>query len=247
MTFKENSIIYLDYIDSTNNYAMQMVNDDKAFNGLTIVADKQTNGKGQRGKTWVAAAGDSLLMSLVVLPTHIISEQFLFNALITYSIAKVLKGLDSSYTLAIKWPNDIIINDKKAGGILIENVLKGTKWTHAIIGFGLNILQESFPPELPYATSLKIASGKKMEKKIILEKIRIEIMYNLSQTIEKNTILSLYNMLLYKKNLKQTFKNENIQWEAKILNVSEDGTLQVCLGSNEIMHYQHGRVIWVYS
>ncbi len=247
MTFTENPIIYLDCIDSTNNYAMQMINDDKAFNGLTIVANKQTNGKGQRGKKWEAPDGESLLMSIVVLPKHTISEQFLFNALVTYTIAKVLKELDRSYSIAIKWPNDIIINDKKAGGILIENVLKGTKWTHAIIGFGLNILQESFPPELPFATSLKIASGKKVDKKIILEKIRLELLYHLSQPIEKETILFSYNNMLYKKDLKQTFKNENSEWQAQIITVLEDGTLRVCLENREITNYQHGRVIWVYE
>src|SRR5690606_38514963 len=119
--FPDNPIIELDEIDSTNNYAMGLLNADKACMGLTIVARSQTKGKGQRGRVWQDQPGASLSMSMIVEPERGLDAQFVFIAQVALAVADALQGLDNNMDVAIKWPNDIIINDKKAGGILIEN------------------------------------------------------------------------------------------------------------------------------
>src|SRR6478672_5010264 len=102
-------IIELDNIDSTNNYAMRLIDADKAQPGLTIVARRQESGKGQRGKIWVDSHGESVLMSIIVKPGMEIKDQFLFSISIALAVAHSLKYLNNDWDLKIKWPNDIII------------------------------------------------------------------------------------------------------------------------------------------
>jgi BirA family transcriptional regulator, biotin operon repressor / biotin---[acetyl-CoA-carboxylase] ligase len=237
-------IIELNSIDSTNNYAMQLIDANKAQHGLTIVAQSQSGGKGQRGKTWIDAPGQSLLMSIITMPAQAVKEQFVFNASVTVAIVKVLQFLYSNWDIKIKWPNDIIINDKKAGGILIENVLRGSKWAYSVIGLGLNVKQEYFPAALPHATSLKIASGASFEIAQLCTLIRENILMEIALPRTAETKMSLYNGYLYKKGCRQRFTNSAGQWEATILNVHTDGSIEVQLENGTIVFYHHGQVLW---
>lgn len=237
-------IIQLDSIDSTNNYAMQLIDADKAQHGLTIVAKSQTGGRGQRGKTWTDAPGQSLLMSIITTPAQGIGEQFAFNASVAVSIVKVLQYLYNNSAIYIKWPNDIIVNDKKAGGILIENVLRGSLWAYSVIGLGLNVKQTEFPPELPFATSLKIASGADFDIDYLASTIRDSVLSGIAalRTAEKR--MNQYNSFLYKKDLKQHFSDGNGKWEATIRQVHTDGSVEVQLADGSAAFYHHGQVLW---
>ena len=251
MSLSQASIIELDFTDSTNNYAMRLIDGNTAQHGLTIVANRQTNGKGQRGKTWVDEPGQSLLMSIIVVPRHLLAHQFMFNASVATAIANVLQKLCNSWQVNIKWPNDIIVNDKKAGGILIENVLRGSNWTHSVIGLGLNIRQEVFPDDLPFATSLKIASGgKDFERTELLYEIRRQVMAAVANDTTLEEQLSQYNNYLYKRGRKQGFSDPSDpsnNWQATILTALPNGTIEVQLDNGDITSYQHGQVLWEYG
>lgn len=237
------TIVELDTTDSTNNYAMQLINANKAFHGLTIIAHNQTAGKGQRGNKWLNEPGKNLLMSIIAQPKHQIQEQFAFNASIAVAIANVLQKLYAGWQVNIKWPNDIIINDKKAGGILIENVLRGSNWTHSVIGLGLNINQQQFPG-LPFATSLKNESGNTYEINVVRDIIRNEIISAISVTPNIRDAIARYNSLLFKKGKKQSFSSNNQTWEALILDALPNGTLEVQLPNGDIITYTHGQAMW---
>lgn len=240
----DSSIIELDSIDSTNNYAMQLIDADKAQPGLTIVAQNQTGGKGQRGKTWVGIPGQSLLMSIITTPGRANSEQFAFNAQVATAIADVLRKLSDTWELRIKWPNDIIINDKKAGGVLIENVIRGSRWTHSVIGLGLNVKQEHFPPDLPNAISLKMALGHDVNMVQLRDDLREEIFNNTLYPLPAESSMKRYNEFLYKKGQKQRFSNSAGQWDATVLGVLADGSVQVQLEDGGIVSYYHGHIVW---
>jgi len=243
MAFSHFPIIELDTIDSTNNYAMQLIDANKAQQGLTIVAQNQVAGKGQRGKSWLDSPGQSLLMSIIVLPQGEISSQFVFNASIAVAVANVLQKFVPA-GIHIKWPNDIIINDKKAGGILIENVLRGSRWTHSVIGLGLNVKQEAFHSSLPYATSLKIATGTGTDIAKLRDDIREYIIQAVLSPLPPEKTMAQYNDLLYKRNRKQSFRDVHAKWDASILSAHKDGTLEVQLNDGSKVFYQHGQVIW---
>lgn len=245
MAHQEIGLIELDYVDSTNNYAMQLINDDKAQSGLTVVAKSQGNGRGQRGRVWVDEPGQSLLMSIIVTPKQAIREQFVFSASVAVAIANVLQIFLPANAVRIKWPNDIIIHDKKAGGILIENVLRGSRWTHSIIGLGLNIHQEKFPAILPHATSLRVASGREFDTSQLRDRIREHILAAVTFPVSSARVMQAYNDLLYKKNELQKFSDLNDSWIATVLHTRTDGSLEM-RRENQTQNtvYQHGQAKW---
>ncbi len=114
-------------IDSTNNYALTQVHAGLTQHGTAFFAHEQVAGKGQRGKTWTAPKDSSLIISIVVDPHPLqLSQQFQFNACIALSVCEFFGQYAGSKT-SIKWPNDLYWNDRKAGGILIENIIGSRK------------------------------------------------------------------------------------------------------------------------
>ena len=245
MTILNAPVIELDTIDSTNNYAMRLIDADKAQAGMTISALEQTRGKGQRGREWHTQPGQSLLMSIITSPDRALREQFLYNAAIAIAVANYLNELHADWQVRIKWPNDIIINDKKAGGILLENIIRGSQWTYGIVGVGLNVLQDSFPPELPNAISLKMASGKELSIIKMRNYLRERIFYNMYSPLSAKQVMDEYNSLLYKRGKKQRFSDDVNTWEVTILGALSDGSLQV-EQERQIFQYSHGAQEWVW-
>lgn len=239
------TIIEHNSIDSTNNYAMLLIDANKAQHGLTITALSQTNGKGQRGNTWVDRPGESLLMSVIVQPGRPIGEQFAFSGAIAAAIARFLQNLYKNCDIRIKWPNDIIVNDKKAGGILIENILRGSQWVYSIIGLGLNIGQESMPQDLPHATSLRIASGQNLDPKLLVRPVSEHIIAAIS--VQSSAGMVDYNQLLYKIGQKQKFSEHGVDFWATIISVNTDGILEVKKEDGTLSQYSHGQITWIWE
>lgn len=238
-------VIELDTIDSTNNYAMRLIDADTAQPGLTIVTDTQTGGKGQRGKTWVDAYGQSLLMSVVIRPEYEIEQQFAFNMLVSLAIADYLQEIYENWNIRIKWPNDIIVNDKKAGGVLIENVIRGNQWAYSVIGLGLNVLQQDFNNELPFATSLRMQSGKNFVVFDLVSGIRNKIFTYLLNRPDNTRLLRAYNDSLFRKDTLQRFKIGNDEFTATINGATTNGLLQLNLADGNTVNYSHGAIEWV--
>jgi BirA family biotin operon repressor/biotin-[acetyl-CoA-carboxylase] ligase len=244
-TLLNGPVIKLASTDSTNNYAMRLIDADTAQPGTTILAGCQTAGRGQRGRQWADIPGQSLLMSLVVTPLQPLEQQFYFNASIAVSIAAYLKTLNADWQVFIKWPNDIILNDKKAAGVLIENLIRGSRWTHAIIGLGLNVAQPAFPAELPHATSLLQASGQYFEPDTLAIGLRRAILEAVASP--DSDILGRYNELLYRKDKLQAFSAEGRErWMATLRRVLPSGYLEVELPGGTPEQYAHGAANWVW-
>jgi len=222
---------------------MSLIDADKAQNGLTLVTKIQTAGKGQRGNVWRDEPGQSVLMSLIVQPEMPVEQQFCFNTAIAVAVATVLQSFEEDWNVQIKWPNDIIVNDKKAGGILVENTFRGSSWTHSVIGLGLNVLQASFPEDLPRATSLYIASPKQRDVQALAMLLREQIIRNIYSG-HITTFLDLYNHNLYRRGQLQRFTDGTEEWDAWILGVNKDGQLVVRFDDGSTAAYTHGVVSW---
>lgn len=159
--------IELKSIDSTNNYALDMAKMQNLterqvdkLHGTSVFAHEQHQGKGQRGKSWTSAPGENVQTSLIIAPAPLkLHQQFVLSAMIALIVREVMSQ-KSGEEFTIKWPNDIYFQDRKAGGILIENIVSGTDWRWAIAGIGLNINQTEFDPHLPNPVSLKEITGK---------------------------------------------------------------------------------------
>jgi BirA family biotin operon repressor/biotin-[acetyl-CoA-carboxylase] ligase len=143
-------LIELSTIDSTNIYAMAQIKAGLAKSGSCYTADFQTNGKGQHGRVWESSKGQNLLCSYILelntldaLKKWTPADQTGFSAAIALGARAFFAAFAGSET-KIKKPNDIYFSDRKAGGILIENLVRGKEWTWAVIGIGMNINQNSF-------------------------------------------------------------------------------------------------------
>lgn len=240
-------IIELDTIDSTNNYAMRLIDADTALPGMTIITRSQEKGKGQHGKHWFDEPGSSLLMSIIIKPNFKLDSQFVFNACVAVAIADVLTDLYEHWRVNIKWPNDIVIDDKKAGGVLIENVVRGSNWAYSVIGLGLNVLQASMPSDIPYATSLKMTSGKDISILELRTRIRERIIKYAAAYTSGEKVIEEYNNYLYKRGEQQEFIEENSKWSAEVKGVVETGLLALMLTEKNIRFLRHGEAIWVWK
>lgn len=235
--------IILHEIDSTNNYAMARVTEGSIKEGTAWFAWKQTGGKGQRGKTWLSKAGESISLSIAFQPVRIKpAQQFLLSASIAlgvYDLVKMYVGEGAQ----IKWSNDIYWNDKKAGGLLIENVIRGNTWPYAIAGIGLNINQEIFPKELPNPVSLHQVTGKKYDVLAMAKELcqAIDRRYKKLHPANFPAILSEYTSRLYLLNKPALYKKENAVFEGVIRGVEEDGRLLI-QKNDEWLKIQFGEI-----
>jgi len=127
----------------------------------------------------------------------------------------------------IKWPNDIFINDRKAGGVLIENVVKGTLWQWAVIGIGINVNQLDFEGYNFSATSLKKMTGENFEISKLAEELYKLVLKRINGLKAGKFVKMLqeYNEKLFAKNQLVKLKKGNIVFETKITGVSDSGQL----------------------
>src|SRR5690606_26616131 len=110
-----------------------------------ISADFQTAGIGQIGSKWVSESGQNVLMSIIVYPQFInVSESFKLQFLAAMACVEVLTPLVPHNELSVKWPNDILVDQRKIAGVLIRNIFMGNVIRNSVIGFGLNVNQTDF-------------------------------------------------------------------------------------------------------
>lgn len=165
-------VLVFDRLDSTNNVAANLA-DDAANDGIAILADEQTAGRGQYGRTWLAAPGQSVLLSLVAAPPPELCRPVVLTAWAAVAVCATIQQILGEPT-RIKWPNDVFLHERKVCGILIELIagrragcvspLSGIEQgadaprsPRFIVGIGLNVQQsaETFASAgLPEATSL---------------------------------------------------------------------------------------------
>jgi BirA family biotin operon repressor/biotin-[acetyl-CoA-carboxylase] ligase len=243
-----NWLHYLPTVDSTNIYATRLAEDGLAHHGEVVWALDQTQGRGQRGKQWDTRPGENVMMSLIVQPTGALTRSPAhLNMMVAATIARYFEAIGKNWAVHIKWPNDIYVNDKKAVGILIENVFRGMQWTNAVIGIGINVNQTNFNPELTRATSLKAESGKEYDLFEIINDLRSGLLNELiyyKPELFKHT-LQQYNQFLYKRGEEVRFTHmpDGAVFTARVIAVSGDGTL--ILEQEDGMHtYPFGSLQW---
>jgi len=221
-------LIELSEIDSTNNYAMRLINEGMAEHGMAVRADFQTHGKGQHGNIWMAEESKNLLFTIILDTKGFeISDQFLLNTFACVSVANFLSDTIELNDVCIKWPNDIYADNKKIAGILIENIIRGSSWTHAVIGIGLNVNQMQFP-DMNWATSVSIQSGKTFKLNLVLK----QLLKNLNVHFKKyelatDELLIMYNMMLYMRGKEIMFKKNHELYKGVIVGVDRSGLLHI--------------------
>lgn len=238
-------------VDSTNIYAMNQVKTNLAGHGAAFLAQKQWAGKGQMGKVWEAETGQNILLSVVLDPKKLVFDGLAlepsvvsmlvavgcFNFFITYA------GDETS----IKWPNDIYWRDRKAAGILIENSFRGPIWQWSIAGMGVNINQTEFGTGLNKAVSLKQITGKTFQVPALAKELCSYIDAALQMLIDKgpDTLLALYNNVLYKKGEQVQLEIEGQKITATICRVLSNGHLEIETENGIKQSHALGDIQWL--
>ena len=225
------SFIELQSVDSTNNYAFDMIQAKLAAHGLAIFAHEQTKGKGQHGKAWVSEKSENIMLSVVLDASFLqLHQQFYLSAAMALAGYDFMKKYLHKH-IFIKWPNDLYWNDKKACGILIETKIgKPSLGIHrAVAGFGINVNQTKFPAALKNPVSLKLITGLHY-KPVDLSKrlcVFIEKRFTQLKKGKYKLLLKQYNKHLYKLNEEVKLKQKNIVFTRTIKGVDEMGNLLV--------------------
>ena len=150
-------LIYLDSVGSTNNYLAEHADLDSLAEGTAILTYDQHDGKGQLDRVWTMNSGQDLAISYLVRPGLRPADLFTLNKAVGLAVHSVISELVSGET-KLKWPNDVLVNDKKVAGILIEPTWQGGQCKQVIVGIGINVNGDfsSFPFS---ATSLREIMG----------------------------------------------------------------------------------------
>lgn len=224
-------IIKLNAIDSTNTYLKKISSKEQVENYTVVVANYQTHGRGQMGTIWDSEKAKNLMCSVFKDYSKVyIKNQFYISMVTSLAIVKTLQNF-SIPKLSVKWPNDILSENKKVCGILIENVIKNNKLEASIIGIGLNVNQTEFK-HLPNASSLKIITGTVFNTDELLQLLIKNLKYYFT-ILEKRNLKVLkneYENLLFRKDKPSTFKDQKGDvFTGFIKGINEIGELQIIL------------------
>jgi BirA family biotin operon repressor/biotin-[acetyl-CoA-carboxylase] ligase len=236
-------IIHLSNIDSTNNFAAKLLSQNLCQNGAVIMADVQTQGKGQRGNIWLSESGKNLLCSFVFKPDNLsVENQIALTWATSLSLLQTLRNFNIE--ALIKWPNDIFVGGKKIAGILIENQLQGSKISCSIIGIGLNINQTFF--EDLNATSLLLETNQIVEPRTFLNLLANEMneQFELIYSSNFELLKSEYEANLFQMNELSSYEDEFGEFIGKIIGSTNEGKILI-EKSNAIQSYGLKEVVFL--
>lgn len=240
----KNAIVRLLEVDSTNRYTRDEapVLWDKCGNHrgfVVITAEHQTSGRGQRGNTWNSDTGKNLLFSILVRPgeTLEVKKQFLLSQAVAIALhdAMLCYEIDTQ----LKWPNDIYVGNRKLAGILLELDYAGAFVEQAIIGIGLNINQEYFPPMDRTPVSIKMLR----ERDIVLDDVLATVLdlfehyYAELRFGNRDAIATEYRRLLLGIDERHTFIDKNGCFDGVIKGVENDGHLIIHRTDGSLSRY----------
>ena len=241
-------IIKLNAIGSTNTYLKEMTTITLPKDYTVVVADKQTEGRGQMGTNWHGENGKNLTVSVFKhMDTVDIANQFHISMATALAISKALKTFRIPQ-LRIKWPNDILSADKKICGILIENVIKNNQLQGSVIGFGLNINQRFFN-NLPQASSMNLLTGIVFDKDEVLSEV-LKQFQHFFQLLEEGKLLDIkskYEAMMFRSDKPSTFRtHQNEIFTGIIKGVDDNGRLKVFTEDENIKTFDLKEITLLY-
>lgn len=228
------NILYYDVTDSTNQRIKQ-AGDEGAPHGTLAVADRQTAGRGRRGRTWESPAGSSIYMSILLRPDVAPNKASMLTLVMALSVAEGIRECVGSGEdvpeLQIKWPNDIIINGKKLVGILTEMSAQVDYINHVTVGVGINVNMTEFPEEIAdTATSLRLECGHTVKRAPLIAAVmeRLEENYEIFlETEDLSGFLERYSTLLINRDRDVLIIGQKEKYQAHALGIDNTGELIV--------------------
>lgn len=234
-------LIKINATNSTSSFLKELAQNSSLTEVTVAVANNQTSGRGQMNNSWISEPYKNLTFSLFTPLKKIkIKHQAYLNFAVSLAIYETLCTYEVP-NLYIKWPNDIMSDNKKICGILIENTFSHSLIKNTIIGIGLNVNQEKFHESLVNASSLKIILKKNINLEALMHKIINNLILKISNLEMGNfdLIHDKYHKFLYKKGIPSTFINKKTKelFMGIIRGVSSSGNIQIQLEDDRLIEF----------
>lgn len=140
------SVCFYDSVDSTNTEAKRLA-DEGAPHGTLVTARMQTAGRGRRGRDWVSPPDANIYFTLLLRPEFAPDKAAMLTLVMAHSVARAIRQ-ETGLETGIKWPNDIVMDGRKVCGILTEMGVEKNTIRYVVIGVGINVHEQQFPPKL---------------------------------------------------------------------------------------------------
>ncbi len=233
-------------VASTNAVASNLGEEGEP-EGTVVVAETQTAGRGRMGKPWASAPYLGLWTSILLRPRTAPADATLLSQLTAVGLADAIAGLEPTLTPQIKWPNDLLLGERKVAGILVEVTAEGDRVIYTVVGIGVNCNQTlaDFPPELQSsATSLALASGKPVSRLQVAQSLyrHLDDWYLRFAKGWREPIVTRLTALSGTVGRWVRVESGPNQYEAFAEAINQDGSLRVRLSDGEIRDLVSGDV-----
>ena len=227
-------LLHFKEIDSTNSY---LKNTYRLLDNFTFVsADYQSNGKGREDRVWQSNSGENLMFSFLTKNEELMKQSSILSIITAVEIAKEIEmfGIEG---VSIKWPNDVLINDKKVCGILLE----GQVPEYLVIGVGLNVNQKEFPLGLRRpATSMALELNKEIDIGEMKERVFNRIVNNFSN-LKTDSYLEYFRKHNYLQNKRVRVLINNEPFIGEVVGIDDSFCLQI-LSHDMLLHIDSGEI-----
>ena len=254
--FIGSEIHIFDRVESTNDTAKEIAVSG-CKEGAVVIADSQSKGKGRLGRRWESPAGVGIYLSIILKPKKVVSQLTLVAGV---AVAEAIKGIipphpplkkggkGGIFRVSLKWPNDININGKKAGGILTEGISKGKV---VIVGIGINVNTppwggEGFPDELKdKATSIMMETGKRVDRNLLIAELLNSFEYWYEKFIEEGeTVMKRWRELSDTFGRRISVSAENKVFEGVAEMIDSEGSLMLRQNNGSLKRISAGEICY---
>ena len=228
------NLLHFKEIDSTNSY---LKNTYRLLDNFTFVsADYQSKGKGREDRVWQSESGENLVFSFLIKNEELMKRSAILSILTAVEVAKEIEkyGIDK---VSIKWPNDVLIGDKKVCGILLE----GQVPEYLVVGVGLNVNQKTFPEGLRRpATSLSLELTKNVNIDELKERLFKSIVNSFS-SLKTEEYLDYFRNHNYLQNKRVRVLINNEPFIGEVVGIDDSFCLQI-LARDMLLHIDSGEI-----
>jgi len=212
-----------------------------------VAADSQIEGKGRLGRTWITRAGKALALSWILYPEPGRLQPETLGMVSGLAPVAVVEVLREKYSLPaeIKWPNDVLVEGKKAAGVLVDVRWDGCNMTDVVLGIGVNVARDSVPPqeELNFpAISLEEAAGKEISRLDLLVHVMESLIKWYSRLVEPSFVQTWDSMLAYKGQLVRLSTERGVSGQGKVAGISDNGSLILISEAGHEAEYHSGEI-----
>ncbi len=239
---------HFDKLLSTNMHSVDLIAKSNPIDGTVISTYNQTDGNGQIGRKWYSDVDKNITTSIILYPDFLsIDKVFYLNIVLSLAIRRALEKL-SSHEFFIKWPNDLYYKDTKIAGLLIQQSIMGKSIKSTVLGYGVNINQESFPASIPNPISLYNIIGEFSDLDQVQSILLTEVKDYYTK-LKQGSYLELkteYLSYMYKRGELCEFQGDRGKFEAEILGIGPSGKLALNK-MGEIFHYELNQLKYIIS